>query len=236
VGLILNIETSTTVCSVALAEHGKLLSLKEENKGFTHSEHITIFIQDVLKQAGKNISELDAVAVSSGPGSYTGLRIGVSTAKGLCYALDKPLISISTLKSLTLALSKGEGMPSHRSIQDSLLCPMLDARRMEVYCAMFDESLNEILPVQPKVIDENSFSDLLKTNKIYFFGDGAEKCKTILAHQPNAVFIDDIFPSATTMISLSEEKFAKKEFENVALFEPFYLKEFFDTKKNAAAK
>jgi tRNA threonylcarbamoyladenosine biosynthesis protein TsaB len=113
---------------------------------------------------------------------------------------------------------------------------MLDARRMEVYCTVFDSSLNEILPVHAKVMDGNSFADLLKTNKIYFFGDGAEKCKTILAHQPNAVFIDNIFPSATSMISLSEEKFTKKEIENVALFEPFYLKEFFDTKKNASAK
>lgn len=219
------------MCSVALAEDGKLLSLKEENKGFTHAENITLFIEAVLKGAGKKISDLDAIAISSGPGSYTGLRIGVSTAKGLCYALEKPLVAIPTLHSLT-GLFTQSAVHSPQSTVADFFCSMIDARRMEVYCALYDEHLNEIEKVSAKIIDENSFSDLLKENKIYFFGDGSHKCKMVLAHQPNAIFIDNIFPSASSMIFLSEEKFQKKEFEDVALFEPFYLKEFNDSKKN----
>jgi len=226
VALLLHIETATTVCSVALSENGNLLSLQEENKGFSHAENITLFIESVLKTSGKKISDLDAVAVSSGPGSYTGLRIGVSTAKGLCYALGIPLISVSTLLSLaqTVRNSKFE-------IRNSNLCPMIDARRMEVFCAVYDKNLTVVEPVAPKIIDENSFSDLLKEKKIFFFGDGAAKCKTVLFHQSNAVFIDAIYPSAASMISLAEEKFLKKEFENVSLFEPLYGKEFVDGKK-----
>jgi tRNA threonylcarbamoyladenosine biosynthesis protein TsaB len=220
--LILNIETSTSVCSVALAEDGQLLSLKEENKGNTHAEHITLFIEDVIKQAGKNISQLDAVAVSSGPGSYTGLRIGASTAKGLCYGLDKSLISVSTLKALACRVEPLD--------EQTLLCPMIDARRMEVYCAVYDSALNEILPVTAKVIDADSFSDLLASRKMLFFGDGAAKCKSVLSHQSNAVFIDDVFTSAASMVGLSHQKYLNKEFEDVALFEPFYLKEFYGKK------
>ena len=219
--LILNIETATTVCSVALAEHGKLLSLKEENERYTHAEKITLFIEQVLNETGKLISDLDAVAVSSGPGSYTGLRIGISTAKGLCYALGKPLISISTLRSLAFSIHN-----SQLAIHNSFSCPMIDARRMEVYCAMYDEKLNEIEKMSARIIDENSFSENLKEKKIFFFGDGAAKCSPLLSKNKNALFIDNIFPTAASMISLSEEKFQKNEFENVALFEPFYLKEF----------
>jgi tRNA threonylcarbamoyladenosine biosynthesis protein TsaB len=227
--LILNIETATTVCSVALAEDGKLLSLKEENKVNTHAEKITVFIGEVLKSAGKRIHDLDAVAVSSGPGSYTGLRIGVSTAKGLCYALEKPLIAIHTLKSLANSmLSRLDSDPTH----NSLLVPMIDARRMEVYCAAYDMQLNEIKNMQAKVVDENSFADLLENGKIYFFGDGSAKCKPLLLRNSYAVFIDDIFSTASSMIDLAEKKFQHKEFEDVGLFEPFYLKEFMDQKKN----
>jgi tRNA threonylcarbamoyl adenosine modification protein YeaZ len=384
--LILNIETSTTVCSVALAVQGNLLSLKEENKGFTHAEHCTLFIETVLKEGGKSFSDLDAIAVSSGPGSYTGLRIGVSIAKGLCYGLEKPLIAVNTLKSLahqfflshqtvqmqktgksafpeyypvdvknvkkkypeaqpfkqqpteaeevlwqeldekktgykfnrqqlinqfivdfvciskklivevddeihktpneysegkkvileklgfTVIRFKNEDViarvsevlqkirsalagitdlsPTHipkvnaelkvREGMEHLpegkdlgwVCPMIDARRMEVYCAIYDSHLNEIQKSSAQIIDKDAFSDLLATQKIYFFGDGAEKCKVVLAHQPNAVFIDDIIPSSTAMITLSEEKFQHRMFENVAMFEPFYLKEFYDDKKS----
>lgn len=223
--LILNIETATTVCSVALSENGKLLSLKEENKGLKHAENITLFIMHVLKESGKKITDLDAVAISSGPGSYTGLRIGASTAKGLCYALDKPLISVSTLQSLTLnAITK-------ISEASTLFCPMIDARRMEVFCAVYDDQLNETEIPSPKIIDENSFSTLLKSHKIFFFGDGAEKCKPFFAHQPNAIFIDNIFPSAIFMISVAEVKYLNKQFEDTGLFVPFYLKEFVDGKK-----
>ncbi|MCX6290455.1 MAG: tRNA (adenosine(37)-N6)-threonylcarbamoyltransferase complex dimerization subunit type 1 TsaB, partial [Bacteroidetes bacterium] len=207
VALILHIETATTVCSVALAQDGKLLSLKEENKGFTHAENITLFISHVLKESGKLISDLDAVAVSSGPGSYTGLRIGFSTAKGICYALEKPLLSVSSLKSLAANALKKIVLPVPHA---ALFCPMIDARRMEVYGAMYNEHLNDVEKVSAKIIDENSFSDALKEKVIYFFGDGAEKCKTILAHHPNAIFVDDVFPSASSMISMAEEKFRNK--------------------------
>lgn len=227
--LILHIETATTVCSVALAKDGKLLSLKEENKANTHAEKITLFISEVLKESGKKIQDLDAVAVSSGPGSYTGLRIGISTAKGLCYALDKPLIAVDTLKSLANSILS----PLDRdSILNSLLVPMIDARRMEVYCGVFDRHLNEVEKISTKIIDGNSFSDLLEEKEIYFFGDGAEKCKALLLQKRNAIFIDNIFASAVSLITLANKKFQNKEFEDVALFEPFYLKEFMDQKKS----
>ena len=229
--LIINIETATTVCSVALSRDGLLLSLREVNEGFTHSEKLTVFIEQMMKEAGIPFSMLDAVAVSSGPGSYTGLRIGVSTAKGLCFALDKPLIAIPTLKSLALK-SRQSTVDSRRS--DFCYCSMLDARRMEVYCAVYDENLAELEPVSAKVMDENSFSELLKEKRVYFFGDGAAKCKPLLSHHPNAVFMDDLFTSAAAMIELAEEKFLRRDFENVALFEPFYLKEFVAGKKGTA--
>ena len=235
VALILHIETATTVCSVALSENGKLLSLKEENKGQRHAENITLFIMHVLKEAKKKLAYLDAVAVSSGPGSYTGLRIGASTAKGLCYALEILLIAVSTLHSLSLSaknkISNLKSLPFERD-SNPYYCPMIDARRMEVFCAVYDEQLNNIEPSAPKIIDDNSFADLLKSHKIYFFGDGAEKCQNILSNQRNAVFIDDIVPTAASMISIAEEKFQKKELEDVGLFEPFYSKEFVDGKKN----
>ncbi len=222
--LILCIESATSVCSVALASGGEMLACKEENARNTHAEHITLFIQDVMKQGGKNLKELDAVAVSMGPGSYTGLRIGVSTAKGLCYALDKPLIAIPTLKSMTwgFANSKQETV-NHKPI---LFCPMIDARRMEVYCAIYDEELKEIRKTAAEIITENSFSELLKDNRVIFFGDGAVKCKEVLSHQANAVFIENFSPSAEYMIAIADEKFTEKQFEDVALFEPYYLKDF----------
>ena len=408
--LILNIETATTVCSVALAQDGVLLSLKEINGDYSHAENLTLFIEDVLLQANIKITELDAIAVSKGPGSYTGLRIGVSAAKGLCYSLDKPLIAVNTLQHLSLALSEGEGMDTakdnpryyttgkldwatsiinakeHRknpteaesivweylrakklnhkfrrqhpigkfivdfvcierkliveidgkihekqleedairteqlnelgfkvirytneqviseidkvidsikaelqavpiplsseegqmidaeeskliSANNSLsseegqkidagesklmnannslsfgegrgevfFCPMLDARRMEVYCAFFDKDNNTIRETAAEIIDEDSFGDLLKDHIIIFFGDGASKCKEILSQNENAHFIDDIFPSAKDMIFLSEQAYNVKQFEDVAYFEPFYLKDFVAGKKKGEA-
>ena len=235
-GLILNLETATTVCSVALAKDGKLIALKEINNGYTHAENLTVFIEELMAEAKLHFTDLDAIAVSKGPGSYTGLRIGVSAAKGLCYALGKPLIAVSTLKCLTqkeftidnLQFTNDEaGLNRQLSIVNcQLFCPMLDARRMEVYCALFNSELQEIEPVQAKIIDEHSFADQLKENVICFFGDGAAKCKELLRSNANAVFIDDVFPSAESMISFSEEAFKQKQFEDVAYFEPFYLKDF----------
>jgi tRNA threonylcarbamoyladenosine biosynthesis protein TsaB len=227
--LILNLETATTVCSVSLSKDGKLLGLKEQNGDYSHAENLTLFIEDVLKQADLKLSDIDAVAVSKGPGSYTGLRIGVSTAKGLCYSLDKPLIAINTLQHTALSVIANFRFKILN--QKSLFCPMLDARRMEVYCAVFDLEGNEIKSTAAEIIDENSFSDLLKDHSIYFFGDGASKCKEALSKNANAFFIDEIVPSAKNMIVLSEMAFKHEQFEDVAYFEPFYLKDFVAGKK-----
>lgn len=227
--LILNIETATEVCSVALGRDGKLLSLRESKSGFTHSENVTVFIDEVIKEAGVSLNALDAIAVSKGPGSYTGLRIGVSTAKGLCFALEKPLIAVPTLKSLTAsAINNISNLSRTFRTQISMLfCPTLDARRMEVYCAVYDTELKEVETTSAKIINENSFTKILESNQVYFFGNGAMKCKSLITN-PNAVFIEDVFASAASMISLSEKLFADPEFsgEDAAYFEPFYLKDF----------
>lgn len=223
--LILNIETATTMCSVSLAKDGKLLAVKELNGDYSHAENLTLFIEDVVKQANIKLADIDAVAVSKGPGSYTGLRIGVSTAKGLCYSLNKPLIAINTLTSLA------SGISATVDRQKSLLCPMIDARRMEVYCAVYDISINCIKETAAEIIDEHSFAHLLEKNQVIFFGDGASKCKTVLSHNKNAIFVDDVVPSAKNMITLSEQAFQNKQFEDVAYFEPFYLKDFVAGKK-----
>lgn len=219
--LILNIETATEVCSVALAEKGKLLSIRESVSGYTHSENITVFINEVVREAGVSLNNIDAVAVSKGPGSYTGLRIGVSTAKGLCFALDKPLLAVNTLLSLTNNfLTRNPKLESR-----NLLCPMLDARRMEVYCALYDSTLYDVVQTAAVIVEKNSFADFLKTNTVYFFGNGAAKCKSVLQH-PNAVFVEDVYPSASAMIPLSEKLFSENKFEDTAYFDPFYLKDF----------
>ena len=186
--LILNIETATEVCSVALSRDGKLLSIRESKNGYTHAENITLFISEVIQEACVSLNDVDAIAVSKGPGSYTGLRIGTSTAKGICFALDKPLIAVPTLKALTLgAVNKLSIVNRQLSI---LFCPMLDARRMEVYCAVYDSDVNEVESTSAKIIEENSFQDLLGSSPIYFFGNGAMKCKSIITH-PNAKFADN---------------------------------------------
>lgn len=354
--LILNLETATKVCSVSLGKDSELLALKEQHDDYSHAEKLTLFIQEVLEEAGVTIKEIDAVAVSKGPGSYTGLRIGVSTAKGLCYSLEKPLIAVSTLKAMardpSLTLPQGEGIKAPRyytagkldwntSIENAkehrknptdaewiiwqrlrakqigykfrrqhpidkyivdfvciekklvieidgkmhdnqkeedesrtdklnqkgfkvirfaneeviintdnvvskikseldnikvlpfgedsggvLFCPMIDARRMEVYNAFYDINNNEIREVAADIVDENSYQEFLDKHRVVFFGDGAAKCKTALEKHENAFFADDVFPSAKNMITLSEEQFNKQQFEDVAYFEPYYLKDF----------
>jgi tRNA threonylcarbamoyladenosine biosynthesis protein TsaB len=237
--LILYIETSTQVCSVALAENGTLLASRESREKNIHSSIITIFIEEVLRTAGKKFPDLDAVAVSKGPGSYTGLRIGVSTAKGICYALGKPLIAIGTLESMAEGMkiemtsqsnprqSKAIAIaPEEMTSLPILYCPMIDARRMEVYSGMFDDSLTPIRGIQAEIITADSFQDLFLDHVIFFAGDGAEKCNEVLGHQFNARFIPGFLPSATYMFRKAEDKFEKKEFEDVAYFEPFYLKDF----------
>ena len=214
--LILNIETSTKNCSVCLAKDGAILALRELNDGnYSHAEKLHPFIKEVTEEAKISLTEIDAVAVSKGPGSYTGLRIGVSAAKGLCFSLGKPLIAIETLEALSYKVH----------IEQGLIVPMLDARRMEVYSAIFDSKHQKIRVIKAEVIDETSFLDELNSCEVYFVGDGAEKCKTIIKHD-NAFFIGDTYPSAIEMAKLSYVKYKKSDIEDVAYFEPFYLKDF----------
>jgi len=218
--LILNIETTTKACSVSLAKEGKTISLCESVEGaYSHSKLLTVYIQKLFTESKYVLKDIDAVAVSKGPGSYTGLRIGVSAAKGIAYGLNIPLISINTLKAMAHTAASGNDNPY------SLFCPMTDARRLEVYAAIFDSENNLVRKTGADIIDENSYMEYLSTQKMYFFGDGAAKCKNIITHE-NAVFIDDIFPSAKDLSVLSFEKFKNNDFENTAYFEPFYLKDF----------
>jgi len=220
---ILLIETATTACSVGLARDGKLIALRESLDQRSHAELITVFIADLLREANIPFSALDAVAVSKGPGSYTGLRIGVSTAKGICYAHDKPLIAIETLYAMAAGFKQNY---SANMQQDDLLCPMIDARRMEVYAALFDADLNLILPTEAVIVDEQSFQEFLKDKRIHFFGDGANKCREPLAKQAKAQFIDGVHPSAAFFVEAAFAAYAAQSFEDVAYFEPFYLKDF----------
>jgi tRNA threonylcarbamoyladenosine biosynthesis protein TsaB len=215
---ILNIETATKNCSVALAKEGKTILCKEiAEEGYSHAERLHVFIEEIIKEAGISFKEIAAIAVSQGPGSYTGLRIGVSAAKGLCYALGIPLIAVDTLQVLA----------SQAKVSDGLIVPMLDARRMEVYSAIFSPTFENKRAVQAEIIDENSFEDLEET--LYFVGDCAEKCKPVLT-KGNHVFLEEIkFPSAKEMSFLSFEKYQKNDTVDVAYFEPYYLKDFMMT-------
>jgi len=219
---ILHIETATQVCSVALSSGNELLLLKESNEKNNHSASLTVFIEAIMKAAGMAYGSLDAVAVSMGPGSYTGLRIGVSAAKGICFAIDKPLIAVSTLLSMAAGVKKGM-----KSLGTPILfCPMIDARRMEVYNALYNTDLTTFREIRAEIISETSFNEELTNRQVWFFGDGAAKCKPSLENHPNSRFIDDFQPSASHMISLALEKFTHSIFEDVAYFEPFYLKDF----------
>lgn len=213
--LILNIETATRNCSVSLADNGKVLAIREiSEQGYSHAEKLHVFINEVMAESGRPLSDLDAVAVSRGPGSYTGLRIGISAAKGLCFALEIPLIAVDTLQVLA----------ARAKVSDGIVIPMLDARRMEVYSAIFDADLVQIRETKAEIITEESFSEIAE--KAYFLGDANEKCKPFL-NRGNFMFLDEIaFPSANEMGALSFAKFQRSEFEDVAYFEPFYLKDF----------
>ena len=221
--LILLIESATKSCSVSLSSENKIIACKEEvNEQYYHAEKLTVFITELFKTQDFTIKDLDAVAVSKGPGSYTGLRISVSTAKGLCYALDIPLISVSTLKAMAFGMAQKE--------KSDLYCPMIDARRMEVYNAFYNSTNKEIRGIQADIIEACSYQKELD-KKVLFFGDGAEKCKQMIQH-PNARFLDGIFPSSKDMLEIANEKFAEKDFEDIAYFEPFYLKDFVAGKKD----
>ncbi len=223
--LILNIDTSTEVCSVALAQDGKIICIRENTTGQNHSTLLTTFISELLDEASIAVSQLDAVAISGGPGSYTGLRIAVSVAKGICYGASLPLIAISSLESMANEVIKSH-LPHYSTPEKKvLLCPMLDARRMEVYSAFYDHQGVQVREIQAVIIDNSSFSMLLENSKILFFGNGAEKCKDAIAH-PNAVFVNDILTLASYLVPLSERAFAAKSFVDVAYYEPLYLKDF----------
>jgi tRNA threonylcarbamoyladenosine biosynthesis protein TsaB len=216
---ILNIETATKNCSVSLSKDGETILCKEiAEQGYSHAEKLHVFIEEILKETNLDIKELNAIAVSKGPGSYTGLRIGVSTAKGLCYALGIPLISIDTLQVLAKKVM----------IENGLIVPMLDARRMEVYSAFFDNNHKKTAAVQAEILTENSYADIIEN--VYFIGDCQEKCQTVLT-KDNFKFLPEIvFPSSNEMSKLSFEKYKNNDFEDVAYFEPFYLKDFLLTK------
>ena len=222
---ILNIETSTNVCSVALSQDGVCLHEDVNMQGPSHAQVLAGYVKEAVSFADSHAIPIDAVAISKGPGSYTGLRIGVSEAKGVAYGRGAKLLSVPTLKLLTVPILLGhEELP-----ENALLCPMIDARRMEVYCALYDRALNELVQTQALVIDSNSFKEHLDKQPIYFMGNGADKCSETIQH-PNAHFIKNIVPRAKNMIPLAEMAMAKEQFEDVAYFEPFYLKEFVATK------
>ena len=218
---ILHIETSTSACSVAVSEDGQNIFRKEDLNGPAHNVVLGCFVDEALSFADSHAIPLDAVAVSCGPGSYTGLRIGVSMAKGVCYGRNLKLIALPTPEVMCVpVLLYHDELPD-----DTLLCPMIDARRMEVYAAIYDRALQAVKPISADIIDESSYHDLLEQHPIYFFGNGAGKCKEKLTH-PNAHFIDNIHPLAAHMFPLAEKAVAQGDFKDVAYFEPFYLKEF----------
>ncbi len=228
--LILNIETATRLCSVVLAEDKKILSMRESFEDKSHAANLPVFISEVLKEQKLSAKHIDAVATGSGPGSYTGLRIGVSTAKGLAYGAKIPLIAVSTLETMFYSALNILQIDKPDILRDdsAIFCPMIDARRMEVYMAMFDSSGNRLENDKALVIDDNTFTALLNSHNIIFFGNGALKCHKALSHN-NAYFIDNIYPSATAMAPLSLQAYHDKRFEDIAYFEPFYLKNFIAT-------
>jgi len=230
---ILIIETSTEICSVALTVNGQIIDLIESDEGQNHARLTAAFAEQLMKRNSLKSGELDAVAVSKGPGSYTGLRIGVSTAKGICYAGNIPLIAIGTLEAMAKHVSLNRIQLGIQESNQTLFCPMIDARRMEVFSMLLDEAGRVIKPITAQVIDEFFLADELKINQIAFFGNGSAKCRKVL-ESPNAIFVSDIKASAQHMSELAYQAYTKKQFEDVAYFEPFYLKDFVATvsKKN----
>lgn len=223
---LLALETSSTVCSVALYKDDQLLGFSELQIEKSHSSHITVLTEQLLQNCQVDLEQLAAVAISGGPGSYTGLRIGSATAKGLCFSLDIPLIEVSTLQAIA-----AEAIRSTPRAEEYYFCPMIDARRMEVYTYMANHNLEEILPVAPMVLDIGSYADYLSSHKIIFCGNGATKFKVLAEHQLNTLFLDNIQPKASIIGRLALPKLAKKEFQNIAYYEPFYLKEVYITSK-----
>lgn len=226
--LILSIETSTEVCSAALASGGVVFDLEENREGLNHSELLTSFIEILLKRNRLKATQIDAFAVSKGPGSYTGLRIGVSAAKGLCFGAERPLIAVGTLDAMAWHVANHPEESKLETDDKTLFCPMIDARRMEVFCAVYNSKAKNIVPVSAVIIDESFFSDLMEGHRLVIYGNGAAKSRNILNH-PNAVFKGPLKISARFMAGLAEQYFNNNHFEDVAYFEPFYLKDFVAT-------
>ncbi len=218
---ILNIDTSTDVCSVAVSQDGAVIFEKEDHSGPNHAERLGSFVDEALSFTDNHAIPFDAVAVSCGPGSYTGLRIGVSMAKGICYGRGLRLIGVPTLELLCVPVLLDEQVAE----DDALLCPMLDARRMEVYAQLFDRALHEVRPIHADVVEPDTYNEYLDRHPVYFFGNGAAKCQKVITH-PNAHFINGIEPLARNMMPLAERRMARQQFEDVAYFVPFYLKNF----------
>ena len=218
---ILNIETSTDVCSVAISDNGQVIFNKEDHSGPNHAVKLGVYVDEALSFIDAHGIPLEAVAVSCGPGSYTGLRIGVSMAKGICYGRDVKLISIPTLELMAVPVLLGE----HPAEEDALIVPMLDARRMEVYAKVMDRALKEVRPIQADIVDAETYKEYLDRGTVYFFGNGAEKCMEVINH-PNARLVRGIEPLAKNMAPLAEKRFVEGKFEDVAYFVPFYLKDF----------
>jgi tRNA threonylcarbamoyladenosine biosynthesis protein TsaB len=225
---ILCLETSTEVCSVTVCKDGKVAELREDKSGKNHALLLTRFVEEVMNAGKLTFSQLNAIAVSGGPGSYTGLRIGVSTAKGLCYAAGLPLIAIPSLEAMAHHVINSFDIPGIEKRESLLYCPMIDARRMEVYASVYDHQMRKIRGIQADIIDHLSFEELFKEHKILFFGNGAEKCKSTITHA-NAVFLDNIGTSASYMAGLAEKAYLSDSFVDVAYYEPFYLKDFVAT-------
>ena len=217
---ILNIETSTDVCSVAISDNGQVIFNKEDHSGPNHAVKLGVYVDEALSFIDAHGISLEAVAVSCGPGSYTGLRIGVSMAKGICYGRDVKLISIPTLELMAVPVLLGE----HPAEEDALIVPMLDARRMEVYAKVMDRALKEVRPIQADIVDAETYKEYLDRGTVYFFGNGAEKCMEVINH-PNARLVKGIEPLAKNMAPLAEKRFVEGKFEDVAYFVPFYLKD-----------
>lgn len=218
---ILNIETSTDVCSVAISDNGQVVFNKEDHSGPNHAVKLGVYVDEALSFIDAHGISLEAVAVSCGPGSYTGLRIGVSMAKGICYGRDVKLIPIPTLELMAVPVLLGE----HPAEEDALIVPMLDARRMEVYAKVMDRALKEVRPIQADIVDAETYKEYLDRGTVYFFGNGAEKCMEVINH-PNARLVKGIEPLAKNMAPLAEKRFVEGKFEDVAYFVPFYLKDF----------
>lgn len=217
----MNIETSTDVCSVAISDNGQVIFNKEDHSGPNHAVKLGVYVDEALSFIDAHGIPLEAVAVSCGPGSYTGLRIGVSMAKGICYGRDVKLISIPTLELMAVPVLLGE----HPAEEDALIVPMLDARRMEVYAKVMDRALKEVRPIQADIVDAETYKEYLDRGTVYFFGNGAEKCMEVINH-PNARLVKGIEPLAKNMAPLAEKRFVEDKFEDVAYFVPFYLKDF----------